>query len=283
MGATAVAFAGLLTGHAGADETTAASPAVEGWYPSGVGAVMAPTYPEGTLHVGAIAGQESDRTYLRFELGAPQDAQLTIATLTIPVAADAGTMSPEDADIRACAVPEGFTSGDDPAPEVDCDRSADAAFVAGDTPVFTVDVSTLVVDGHVDLALVPAGGDAWHVGFDSTSREGGSPATVVAAFTPADPSPAVPAPTAGGRSSSRPTFAAPAPPVRPPVLAAPRAPVAVGGAIAGVAGQQVEPTSDTDGGGFRYPGVFALPLALLLVVAIAGDGLTRPVRLRGEA
>lgn len=286
LGATAIALAGVVSGPARAGEKGATAPSAEGWYPVGVGAVMAPLYPEDTLHVGVVAGQESDRTYLRFDLAVPFDADVDRVTLTVPIAADAGTSAPEDAVIRACAVPGGFAGGEDSAPEVDCDAGSDAAFVAGNVPLFMVDVSSLEVDGVVELALVPAGGDAWHVGFDSTSRADGAPATVVATFGDDSDAAAGASPSVSARPSSTPpaTFVAPSSPV-PARPSAPGAPVAVGDAIAGAADRPIStaPTFMTDGAGFRYPAIFALPLVLLVAIAIAADGLTRPVRLREDA
>ena len=73
----AVLLAVVLGPAAGADETSPSSPTATAWHPSGVGELTAPTYAEGTLHVGAALGQETDRTYLRFELGSvPDDADV---------------------------------------------------------------------------------------------------------------------------------------------------------------------------------------------------------------
>jgi hypothetical protein len=63
-------------------------------------------------------------------------------------------------------------------------------------------------------------------------------------------------------------------------------PAAVGATIADEAAASPPSviTAVTSGGstGFRYAAVFALPLVLLIVIGVAGDGLTRPVRLREE-
>ena len=279
----------LLAGTAGSEESSPVPPQAEAWYTSGLGAVAAPLQPAGTLHVGMAGGQESDRTYLRFELGAlPDDAEVDGVTVTIPVAADAGTQAPDSAEILACGVPSGFEDGGggDP-PEVDCEGAPQASFVAGDTPSFTIQVSVPAGASTVDVALVPGGGDGWHVGFDSRNREGGSPATATATYEvppPASsPAPATSVPAGQPSVGPAPTPVTGGPPLALPDLDA--APIAAGQVIAGEAEVTARPavTSVVASPGYRYPAIFAVPLALLVVVAIAGQGLTSAVRLREDA
>jgi hypothetical protein len=286
--ALATAFIGGAGGAVGAVEGSPITPAAEAWYPTGIGVVAAPLYPAGTLHVGAAAGQETDRTYLHFDLPAPSSAaEVEGVTLTVPVSADAGTRAPEAAEIAACRVSgqiEDGGSGEPPAAE--CDGAPAATFVAGDEPSFTVDLTALAGHASVQFALVPSGGDQWHVGFDSRRRQGGRPATVTVSYTePLSATTTTVSPTTVPHplAPSPPTFE---PPSGNPLLDVPDVspgPVAAGQVIA----EEAEASSSvqtivTPDSRFRYPAVFGVPLALIVIVAIAGDGLTRPVRLRGD-
>jgi hypothetical protein len=164
----------------------------------------------------------------------------------------------------------------EPAP-VYCDGAPKATFTAGDAPTLTLDLPATDAT-TIDVALVPGGGDTWHVGFTTASA-------VVAYGVPAAAPPATAPPRPA--SSPSPGFVTPAPgaPVAlPPMTVAPAAP---GGIVADEA-QAATPQAVTGvpvGGtsGFRYSAVFGLPLALLVVGALLGDGLTRPVRLREDA
>jgi hypothetical protein len=259
-----------LAATAAAEESSPAAPAAAAWYPSGVGAVTAPTYAEGTLHVGALAGQETDRTYLRFEPALPEGASVDGVSVRVRVDPDAGTSSPETAAILGCAVPGGFEPESAEPADVDCDGAREAVFADG---VFTVDLEASA-DG-IDVALVPTGGETWHVGFtDASAVVSYSVAAAVGTTTTAAPSPIPSAP-------SRPAVGGPIalPPITVP------APSAAGQAIADQAAlpAPVVAAAGEDTSGFRYAGVFALPLALMLIVGVAGDGLTRPVRVRKAA
>jgi len=278
----------FIGGSVGAVEGAPVTPAAEAWYPTGIGVVAAPLYPAETLHVGVAAGQETDRTYLRFDLPAlPSGAELDAVTLTVPVSTDAGTSAAETAEIAACRVSgqvEDGATGEPPAAE--CDGAPAASFVAGDDPSFTVEVTALAGRTSAQLALVPSGGEQWHVGFDSRQRQGGRPATVTVSYTEAPPTTTttvtattVPEPVAPSPPTLEPPSGGPPPDVRDFLPG----PVAAGQAIA----EEAEAPSPvqtivTTSGSFRYPAVFAVPLALIVLVAIAGDGLTRPVRVRGD-
>ena len=280
----AAVLALLAASAAGADETGAVRPAAAAWYPSGVGTVIAATYPEGTLHVGAAAGQETDRTYLRFELPAvPDDAYLQAIAIAIPVRADAGTSAPEAAVLLGCAVPGGFDPDASTPPAVDCDGAPEATFLAGDAPAFSLSLPAPSRATHVDVALVPGGGDTWHVGFDGPDGDGAP--TMVATYD--EPAPRATT-TVANRDVPPPTQSPPDRPVAlpPPPLTPP--PVASGAAVADESTQAAPtpaaaplPVSTTPG--FRYTAIFLLPLALLVVVGLLGDGLTRPIRLREDA
>ena len=275
--ALVLALVAVVPGSAGAE-----APGAEAWFPSGVGTVTAAAYPEGTLHVGTLAGTETDRTYLRFD---GLDDDLTSVVLTIPLAADAGTIGAEAAVVAACAVPGGLEGVPETPPEVDCGGAPAAVFAPGDQPTLTVDVTSLVVGDSVSLALVPGDeGATWHVGFDSTEREGGAPPDLaVETAAPATGRPSTS--TTVGPSFVSPPSANPSislPEVTVPAAASPGSAIAEQAAPLPPAVVPATPVVST-GGGFDYPIVFGLPLVLLVVIAIAGEGLTRPVRLREEA
>jgi hypothetical protein len=107
--------------------------------------------------------------------------------------------------------------------------------------------------------------------------------TAVVSYSVAGPA----ATTPPSSANTSPAFGAPAiggPVALPPITVPP--PSAAGQSIADQAVQPppVLPVAGTIAPhGFRYPIVFGLPLALLVVIGLAGDGLTRPVRLREEA
>jgi hypothetical protein len=240
-----------------ADET---GPSASATYASGLGTVVGATRPGGSLHVGATLGQETDRTYLRFDAPAP-------FTIVVELDADASS-SPEIAEVLACAVPDGFDPDATEPAAVDCDGAPTATVADG---ALTVEVAS---DG--DIALVPTGDATWHVAF--------APDAPTATFEPAVPSTTS---TTRASASPSPSFVAPSGPlgVALPDLSPP--PVPVGRAIADQAESVPPPVVAAapvaaSASGFRYGAVFALPLALLVVVGLAGDGLTRPVRLREE-
>ena len=285
--------AGSLAAPARAEDSAPVQPAAEAWYASGTGTLLAPLRPSGTLHVGVAGGQETDRTYLRFDVsGAVDGDEVDGVRLTVPVAVDDGTQAPETAEILACRVSGTVadrTGGD--APEANCDGAPTAVFVDGDEPAFTVDLPP-PTDGVIQVALVP-GGDTWHVAFDSRTREDARPAAVVVSSRPAtSPTPPTPAPTLTPTPTPPSPTPAPGEPVildSPPGLAVPDltpAPVSAGQVVADEAAAPPAAITAVPTGGsspFRYPAVFALPIVLLVVLGVAGDGLTRPVRLRAEA
>ena len=285
--------AGSLAAPARAEDSAPIHPTAEAWYASGTGTLLAPLRPAGTLHVGVAGGQETDRTYLRFDVsGAVDGDEVDGVRLTVPVAVDDGTQAPETAEILACRVAGTVADGTeaDP-PEVDCDGAPEASFVDGDAPSFTVDLPP-PTDGVIQVALVP-GGNTWHVAFDSRTREDARPAALVVSSPPAAP-PTAPTPT----PSTPPTPAPPSPtpaadaPVildTPPGMAVPDLtpePASAGQVVADEAAAPPAAVTAVPTGGsspFRYPAVFALPIVLLVVLGVAGDGLTRPVRLRADA
>ena len=284
--AAAAALIAISTG-ALAQEGRDVQPDREATYHSGAGLLLSQTYPPGTLHVGMTAGQETSRAYLGFQL---PDADLDTAMLTVPVAADAGSSAPETGQVSVCVVPGGIEDGADEAPEADCDSAVIAEFRPSPQPVFVADVADFVTAGRVDIALVPTGGDNWHVGFDSRARQGGSPAALAVSFVEED---AASAPMSRPGDFSPPEQTPPQSALGGGVFSIPDPsppPVAAGQALAEEADvtdavtRRAAPAAATGGGGgFQYPIVFALPLVLLVAIGVAGDGLTRPIVLREES
>lgn len=274
----AAVLAVTLASTAHAEESSPSGSSAAAWHPSGVGTVTAPTYPADTLHVGTALGQETDRTYLRFDpVSLPDDAEVDVVTVTIAVDPDAGTSSPETAVILGCAMPDGFDPDGSAPSAVECDGAPEATFVAGTAPAFTLSLPAPLDGAALDVALVPGGGDTWHVGFTEATA-------VVVYDLPARTT----ATTTRPRPTVQPAFNAPTgsePIALPPMTIAP--PAATGGAIADEAAASAPaavtgvPVSGSSG--FRYAAIFGLPLALLVLVALLGDGLTRPVRLREDA
>lgn len=282
--AAAAALIAISTGAVAQDGRNV-QPDREATYHSGAGLLLSQTYPPGTLHVGMAGGQETSRAYLGFQL---PDADIDGATLTVPVAADAGSSAPETGQVSVCVVPGGIEDGAAEAPEADCETALISQFRPSPQPAFVADITDFVTAGRLDIALVPTGGDNWHVGFHSRSREGGSPATVAVSFVEED---AAPAPTSRPGDFSPPEQTPPQSALGGGVFSIPDPsppPVAAGQALAQEADvtdavtRRAAPAAATGGGGFQYPIVFALPLVLLVAIGVAGDGLTRPIVLREE-
>lgn len=214
-----------------------------------------------------------------------------------------GTSRPDGAEMVACLVTEPFPAaeGGDPedAPAVDCTTSADAVYEPDVDPArFTVDLTPFVrrwnagARNHgIGLLVAEGSQDTWHVAFSASTREGDDvapppTATLTFAEPPSDdgapdggagepiagpaggtddgdraPPEAAPPPVSTGRSSvagSPQLGTAPGPEVAPqgqappPQVARPDEP------------ESVAPISQPRvGGGYAYPGVWLLPLALL--------------------
>lgn len=271
-----------------------AKPATEAWYatpptcalPVGCGPTdsLPPVsrYPAGTLHVGLTGGAEDSRSYVRLGLdGFPSDATVTGGSLTIPVAgSDAGTLSPETAQVVACFVTSAVTDSEGTfatPPATDCSASAPAKYAPGPPATLTVDLAPFVSrwsqgDANNGIALVPAPGagpgTTWHVAF----AKGTSTATIEYLPPVAEPTPsleATPVPDDSGGFGALPiggdfTPAAPAS-VAAPIVAEAQRPVGLA------------PVASVVGPGFAYPVVFVIPLLLLGLGGYLGWALTRPV------
>ncbi len=261
-------------------------------------------YPAGTLHVAVTAGTETARTVL----GLPTDVAggVTAAQLSVPLDLDPadGSAMPETAKLLVCLTKAPVVSVEgslDAPPTTDCGKTTPLAYVATPEPHLQADLAPLLsaLPGATGLVLLPDRArltptEAWHVVFSTTGR-GDSTKTgpAVLQVTPVDAPPST-------EEQPPPADAAPAVgPVDVPLEAS--APVAdvepeLGGtAVAlpvtepGLPDQpaaQLAPAANTVAlpesirVGYAYPGVWLLPLALLVVVPLVGRALTADLTLR---
>jgi hypothetical protein len=254
-------------------------------------------YPAKTLHVGASAGAEESRTYVSLDTASvPFGVEILGGTLVLPVLADttAGTLAPETASIQVCiataAVTDGVEGSVGGAPAVDCTTSSKAAFApasASKPASFTVDLkpfSSAIAAGQASLAIVPLvqPGDAgaWHVAFSRRDRAGGSPISATLLLDgegtvdiPTDPADPGDTDTGSGALPPVGTGSTPGAPFDPS-LGAPQQPQT---APLGPqkAGPRTVPVAADFGGPFAYPGVFLLPIVLMVALGWASRAMTR--------
>jgi hypothetical protein len=271
---------------------------------SGPDRAAAPTYPPDTLHVGVRLGTEEARTHLRLDLEKVAAASApTGGLLRLPVAdGQDGTRAPEAAELRACLLPHPVDDVDgsfDRPPAPDCAAaSTPAVFVpreGGTPPVFTVDLAPFLAAWPSSpspgaLALLPAEGaspsDTWHVAFSQRDRTGDRAEAISATLTLAEDAtaPSVePQPPGPAEQTEALVFSpgiatpedfeigAPALPQPAPAFDVPLVPAPGLAAPPGVAA----PVAQVAVAGFRYPGVFLLPLLFLAGAAWTGRALTR--------
>jgi hypothetical protein len=286
-------------GSSDATTEVVTTPAAEAWYrptsptcglPVGCPPVAPPsTYPEGTLHVGVLAGQEEARTYVA--LAVPADATLVGGSLRLPVGpSEDGTTQPEGAQLRACLVTgtvKDKVSGDvAKPPTADCSVASPAVATQGPGgTVFTVDLAPFVVQwtGERTGALVllpteaPAQTDVWHVAFSRHDR----PVTTglrLSATLLVEAERAAPAapPTGPTPAVALPPITPAAPPLLPGIAPAPV------GELPPVSEPAVSPprsirqaASLTPDDTFAYPGVFLLPPLMLIAAGWAARAFTR--------
>lgn len=264
-------------------------------------------YAADTLHVGVTAGVEEARTYLQLDLSAlPAGTKPTGGTLLLPIAGGSsdGTRAADTARLQACAVTAPVEDADGSfaaPPEADCEAaSVPATFVAaaGDDPAaLTVNLADLAsawesaAPGAV--ALLPAADTAppesWHVAFSDRTRTGegvvpisasiafasaalDSDTDVVVAPPPFEPAPEFEAAPPAFDSGS---FAAPPLTAEVPLVPAPQPQVEPAPVTAAPTQQAVTPVALSVPTGFRYPGVFVLPILLAAGLAWLGRALTR--------
>lgn len=260
--------------------------AAEAWYSTPSGAVCLPfigclpvsaplpsAYPAGTLHVAVTLGAESARAYVVPAL--PRSASHRFpsgGTLILPVDSSplAGTLDAGSAHIKAClttgALPSGFvTSGAaaGPPPAVDCKVKSPASYSPAGN-YFYVDLQPFLAkwqhgSPNRGVALVPnligASPTAnWHIALDGKGTSGATAHSLITFGGCKVCTAPAPTPT--------PTTAHAAPPGSPP-SPQPPTPITV---AAPVPTPQVAPASAVyliRAKGFRYPAIFAAPLAIL--------------------
>jgi len=260
-------------------------------------------YPSGTLHVGYASGAETARTYLALPLSTIT-AEVTAATLDIPLdmAPADGSQRPETAHLQVC-----LFSGDlravegsvDAPPPVSCDPRSLVAYVPLPSPHLYADLTPLLprLLTSSGIAVLPQAGsvgsaDAWRVVFSAHTRTGSAatpPAAVTLTLADVRPGPVTgPAtpPTVdstGGQAAGSPdgstTTSSGSAPLsgtgfaQPPLTDASPGPtpiVATAGATTPTAARAQLATR-----GYSYPGVWLLPIALLVLVPTTARALTR--------
>lgn len=256
-------------------------------------------YPAGTLHVGVAGGQESARTYLRYPLEQLEGANVTSATLSIPLDVNAqnGSATPEASKVLICETSSSridATEGTiDAPPPLDCAVSVPMKYVATPQPHLEATLGQMAADlpGITGLVLLPdasktAQSDAWQVVFSAHTRADAAktaPATLTVTVeegnddgdlvvdTPIDEElPPVDVPQAGGITGVVPvtnTGFADVPTVQAPVTSAVAPTVETPQAAA------TEPKLVTVG--YAYPAVWLLPLAFLVLVPLVARALTK--------
>ena len=269
-------------------------------------------YPARSLHVGFSAGRETARSYLALPLPAA-GGDLSSGWLTVPLDTSQvhGSQSPERAALQVCLTEATITAVDGslaspPAP--DCSGSATVVYLPTPTLHLLADLAPLLgrlprVHGLVLLAdpVKAAQTDTWRVVFsahDRTDAARTAPATVTltAGGLPRDPQPASPVRPADGPVPADPLPADPPPSGPVAGLAGPtpdRPLPPVGSVVPEVATPAPEPaptvvlpaalstraaavrTAQTVTTGYAYPGVWLLPLGLLVLVPITFRALTR--------
>jgi hypothetical protein len=236
-------------------------------------------YPPDTLHIGAAAGEETARTYVRPDLSQlPAGATTLGAELTLPVSSEQsdGTSSPQLASVKACLatqpVPDG-TAGDLAGqPDVDCTVSTIGSYDAKANAV-TVDLVDFVNAwqsgvARNGVALIPdtsqgAQTDVWHLAFNGQKRTGVPHVAMVLAYdvtaAPVVEVPAVPVAEAPAAPPPLTGFSEPLPqPEQAAPIAVPET-VAAPVTAAPISARPTRRVAVTTG--FRYPMVFLVPFA----------------------
>ena len=304
------AGSGILTVGLASDAWYSGAPACTE-SPTGCLPAGAPNpYPAKTLHVGVAFGQEESRSYLALDLALlPPSTSVTGGTLRVPVASgEDGSRAPDTASLQAClvtaSVDDDVEGSTEEPPAVDCKKATSpGTFVPATaaTPAqLTFDLAPFATawstGGAAGIALLPAEDtaptSAWHVAMSAHDRSGApttkpSASVSFAAMSAVDsgtsfesfedtaaPPPA--APQEGLGSSSVSFGAPPVAPAAPELPTTPLAPAVSAPVNQPVATPQLQPQAfAVPGGGFAYPAVFLLPLALAGVAGWLGRALTR--------
>jgi hypothetical protein len=250
-----------------------------------------PPYPSDTLHVAAVLGRETARTYLGLDETAVRGG-LHHAVMTLPVdtAPLAETTLPATAAIEVCAatglITDGTAGSTTTPPHTDCSPHTTARYDAK-ANAFTIDLTHLLNrDGHrlTGIALIPAPKQAplatWHVAFADRITPG-KHIVLTALVVSAHLALPRPAPTRVPAGSSLPSTSQPGPSVT-----APSEPVTSPGAIPPAPPPTIAPTqravADTRPSGFQYPQVLLLPLTLIAGAVFLARLLTEEAKPLGK-
>ncbi|MCW2778743.1 MAG: hypothetical protein JWN17_2468 [Frankiales bacterium] len=254
----------------------------------------------GTLHIGVVAGTETARAVLGLPVGMTGVAP-TSATLEIPLDVDPADASaaPETAKVLGCLTAAPLTDGEarvDAPPATNCGHVVALTYVARPEPHLQADLKPLLpfLRSATGLVLLPDRArlvptEAWQAVFSTTHR-GDSTKTPPAAFrfvVPAEQSAATPAvpderPAAPAAAVGVPLLGTSAPiaVAEPELGGTTDAPPAAAPAVADQIPAVLAPVADTVAlqktirVGYAYPGVWLLPLAMLIVVPLVGRALT---------
>lgn len=268
-------------------------------------------YPAGTVHVGILAGQETDRTYIAFDTSQlPSSGPVAGVTLTLPVGgADSGTVNASAADLEACWVTTPFDTvygSTDPPPTIDCKKPAAAMYAVDPSPHYSLDITGFFArwmsgTPNNGIALVPAGDSSpsadWQVALAAGPQSAPSGIDPITATVAIDGSPTTTLRPNGGGSPASPPSIAPPPGGAPTGTALPAAAATVLPA-ASRSGQMLAPpprlASPQRGFipagpaplemaskfSYQYPVVWLTPLALILGAAYVLNVMRRPVVVR---
>ena len=295
------------------DSMTTLEPRLEAWYQpdptctSPIGCVTTalpvappvevPTsspYPAGTLHVGWASSAETARSYLAFPVQSL--GRITSATLTVPLDVDPanGDAQSSTAQVRACLatgdIREVEGSISEP-PTVDCTLNAVLQYVATPTPQLRGDLEPLLVGLATTpgIALLPVASEspsaAWHVTFSSRLRtdEGKTPPASLRVTIEEGPTTTTSTSTIVGLGVEPPpaedeeaaSTVLDLPVDVDPTVAA--VPTTIGASPATPAGPETATPAAvvTETVGYAYPGLWLLPLVLLVVVPLVARSLTK--------
>ena len=303
----AAVVAALLFGLAAAafgrasQETVVSS--LEAWYqPGPTSALPLPTpvalpapspYPAGTLHVAWASSAETARSYLAFPV---RGLRLSAAELTVPLDVDPanGDAQSSTALVRACLATgeltkvEGATS--EP-PSVDCTSNTVLKYVATPAPHLVGDLAPLLVGLATSpgIALLPVEdqppSSTWRVTFSAHDRadDGKTPPASLRLTIDDEPTPTTVAPVTGlGEVPRKPLTESDLPPASTldaPSLAdeAPfEVPASTSTTTAPASARSVAPAGFVSRTvGYAYPGLWLLPLVLLVAVPLIARELTK--------
>ena len=300
VGAAAITGAAVVgfTPVAEAETSVTIAPSAEAWYqpnpscatPAGcVGAGTVPPaspYPAETLHIGASAGGETARTYVAMSFVAVT-GDITAAALTVPLDTDPadGGFASEAAKIQVCltSAPLATTRGSfDPPPSTDCSVAAPATYVATPQPHLDADLGPLIdrLQSATGIVLLPDATastptESWRVVFSAHDAAGA--ATTAASVTLKFQDRSVAA-SPGSTSTPFGPIVGGVVPVQPPLgtsfAVTPSTVARAAPAGAPSVGSVSSAPRTIRAAAYLYPGVWLLPLLVLVLVPIVVKALT---------